>query len=250
MLALLQVQTLSAQAYLDFDFAHGTVVKDQYADNFGVTLSAVSLRPGGIDPNTDAIVFDSERRGTTADADLQRVSTGTVNPNGWDGGNLGSDYVAGGLLILPENDDFDSVNNVYSDPDDNASGGEFTFSIAAGFSYTTFSTVIADFENDGEAWWIQATGRNGKVVMLSYANVTTPGHALYDPTIESGDNYINRLKPIDVTDYDLDEIAELKFTLDNSSGAIDAIFFSVPEPSTSLLSVLGAALVLFQRRRS
>ena len=99
-------------AVLDFDFQHGTVINNQYAD-LGVNISITS--DGNADLNI-GIVYDSELGGTDggtingADTDLERLSGGgggAGNAGGWTAGNIPdfATFNAGGLLIIQENDE-------------------------------------------------------------------------------------------------------------------------------------------------
>lgn len=260
--AVLATMALSAsaqaQAILDFDFTHGSTVTDQYKTLYGVSISAISLEynaenPEGVSKFGDvhnAIVFDTTITGATSDPDLQRTG---VDAAGWKGGNLGPDYVVGGALILPENDEIDMGTGLYTDPDDNVDGGVFTFVVDDDRHYTSFSTILVDFEEGGAAWDIKILGQNGQEITLSYSDVLDEFNALYDPTVTAGDNYANVLPVIDVAEYGLDRIKQLDITLNRSSGAIGEIVFNpkdaIPEPSSSLMILVAGVGFVLRRRR-
>lgn len=257
---LISAPCLFAQniATLDFDFAHGTVLNNQYAA-LGVTLSV----NGG---QNIGIVYDSELGGVNggsidgADTDLERLST-AGNPLDWDGGNLGANYIAGGLLIIQENAAQSSaptygsgLNLITSasnyDPDDNGGGGIITFDLdEANFAYNYFNVTLADFEEDGNNYSSTLYGVNGTIETFSFANFTDPLNARYDPSITAGDNHINALPEISLSTGEALSSVEIAF--DNSSGSVSNIIFSrnsVPEPSSATLLGLGG-LALFARRK-
>lgn len=254
---------LSAQdiAVLDFDFAHGTVINSQYAGQ-GITIS--------IDGGEDiGIVYDSELGGANggtihgADTDLERLSP-AGDPLGWDGGNLGANYRAGGLLIIQENAPLASpptygsgANTVTSasnyNPDDNGGGGVITFLIDhTRFSYNYFNVTLADFEEDGNNYFSTLYGVDGTVETFSFADFTTLGNARYDPTITSGDNHINALPEIALSTREA--LSRVEISFNNSSGSVSNIIFSensvVPEPGTPILVAIGCLLIAGYRRRS
>lgn len=253
---------LSAQdiALLDFGFAHGTVIDNQYSAQ-GVTISV----DGGQDIG---IVYDSELGGPDseidgADPDLERRSS-EGNPLDWDGGNLGSGFNAGGLLIIQENGPlanpptYGSGENLITsasnfDPDDNADGGVITFLLDnENFTYNFFNVTLADFEEDGVNYSSTLFGVNGTVETFSFANFTDPNNASFDPTITAGDNHINALPEIALTTGEA--LSRVEITFNDSSGSISNIIFSenpvpVPEPGVSLLMVFGALVIAGRRRR-
>lgn len=258
---LLFVPGLCAQnvATLDFDFAHGTLIDDEYVA-LGVTISV----SGG---QNIGIVYDSELGGVNgdtidgADTDLERLST-AGNPDDWDGGNLGADYHAGGLLIIQENgprasaptygsgaNEITSASNY--DPDDNAGGGVITFDLDENnFNYHYFNVTLADFEEDGIHYSSTLYGANGTIEIYSFSDFTNPSHASYDPSITVGDNHINELPEISLSTGEV--LSKVEITFDNSSGSVSNIIFSVypvPEPSSTMLLGLGALALVARRKR-
>ncbi len=252
---------LSAQdiAVLDFAFAHGTIITNQYSTH-GVIIS--------IDGGQDiGIVYDSELGGANggaidgADTDLERRSS-AGNPQDWDGGNLGANHVAGGLLIIQENaagpsaptygsgaDMITSATNY--DPDDNAGGGIITFTLDhANFTYNYFNVTLADFEEDGVKYSTTLYGVAGTVETFSFADFTDPGHARYDSSITDGDNHINALPEIALSTGEV--LSKVEITFNNSSGSVSNIIFSqnpVPEPGVLALVGLGGLVVAGRRSR-
>lgn len=262
LLCLLFAPILSAQdiAVLDFGFAHGTIINNQYSSQ-GVLISV----NGGEDIG---IVYDSELGGPNsnidgADTDLERRSS-AGDPLDWDGGNLGVGYNAGGLLIIQENGPLASAPTYGSganlitsasnyDPDDNAGGGVITFLLDHNnFTYNYFNVTLADFEEDGTNYSSTLYGVNGAVETFSFANFTDPNHPRYDSSITDGDNHINALPEISLSTGEALSMVEITFA--NSSGSVSNIIFSqnpapVPEPGMSLLVALGALLITGRRRR-
>jgi hypothetical protein len=259
---LVFLSRLGAQdlALLDFDFDHGTVISTQYAAN-GITISV----SGG---QNIGIVYDSElggENGTTihgADADLERLSP-AGDPLGWDGGNLGTDYQAGGLLIIQENPALSSPPTYGSgdhlitsasnyDPDDNGGGGVITFEIDhSQFTYHYFNVTLADFEEDGNNYSSTLYGVGGGIETYSFSDFVDPLHPSYDPSITVGDNHINSLPEISLSSGDV--LARVEINFNASSGSVSNIIFSqypVPEPGSPALACAAAALLLGRHRRT
>jgi hypothetical protein len=244
---------------LDFAYAHGTVISNQYS-SLGVIISVNGGQNLGI-------VYDSELGGANggtidgADPDLERLSN-AGNPLGWDGGNIGTSYIAGGLLIIQENGPLSSPptygtgpNMITSasnyNPDDNARGGVITFLLDhPNFTYNYFNVTLADFEEDGADYSTTLYGVNGTIETISFADFTDPGHLRYDPTVTSGDNHINALPEISLSNGE--ELAKVDIMFNNSSGSVSNIIFSqnpVPEPGTFALVGLSALVAAGRRRR-
>ncbi|MFK7909233.1 MAG: PEP-CTERM sorting domain-containing protein [Akkermansiaceae bacterium] len=244
-------------ATLDFDYAHGTVISNQYISQ-GITISV----EGGQDIG---IVYDSELAGINggsidgADTDLERLSS-AGNTLDWDGGNLGADYHAGGLLIIQENAPESSVptygsgaNQVTSasnyNPDDNSGGGVITFEIdESNFDYHYFNVILADFEEEGANYSTTLYGVNGTIETFSFADFTDPNHASYDSSITSGDNHINSLPEISLSTGEA--LSKVDIAFDSSSGSVSNIIFSeIPVPEPSSISLLGIGLLALISRR-
>lgn len=258
---LISLPSMASTAVLDFDFAHGTIINNQY-NGQGINISA----SGG---QNIGIVYDSELGGSNggsidgADNDLERLGLGTADAGGWDGGNLGRDYQAGGLLIVQENGPRSSAptygsgaNQITSasnyDPDDNV-GGIITFEIDEdNFIYNYFNVTLADFEEDGNNYSTRLTGALGTVEIFSFSDFTDPTHANYDPSITSGDNHINHLPEIYLSTGEA--LSKVDIIFNSSSGSVSNIIFSessvaVPEPSSLSLLALGAMTLLHRRQR-
>lgn len=258
-------------ATLNFSYDHGTVMSEQYFNStvgdfdYGITISAT----GG--PNT-AIVYDSELAGTAGgsidgeDPDLERLVNGSPggdsNSGGWDGGNLGSDYIAGGLLIVQENPAEASNPTIGTgpdavtsaslfNPDDRAGSGASTlvFTIDAAYTYNYFSLILADLEESADSWQITLTGFDEGSGAPTDSFLLGDLIAL-DPTITQGNNFINQLPPTQLLAPAVTRLAEVEINFGSSSGAISAIVFSetvIPEPGN--LSLIGVSLLLFTLRR-
>lgn len=181
----------------------------------------------------------------------------TNDPNGWDGGNLETNYNAGGLLIVQENAALSSPptygtgpNAVTSasnyDPDDNV-GGTITFTIDSNnFDYNFFRATLADFEAATEEYEAVLYGVGGEVETFSFADFVTPGDPNFDPSLTSGDNHINLLPVIALSNQATLTQVDINFI--GTSGSVSGIIFSnfsIPEPSTYTmlgLTVLGSLL--------
>ena len=125
---------------LDFEFAAGTVVSDQYE---GVTIEA---QRNGDGPNSqnDAMVFDSANP-TGGDSDLATTTQG-------------------GVLIISEDNDS-------SDPDDNAGGGTFTFT----FDAPSFVHDLIFIDTEEPAGTVELFDANGDLIASLVVPVTNDG---------------------------------------------------------------------------
>lgn len=223
---------------IDFNaLVHGQIVTTQFQASHGVTISALN-------PNTGpdlAIAFDSNQLGT-ADPDLQGPP--------WSGGNLPLNTPMGSLLILAENywnPDHDDVLDI---PDDEAGmpAGWITFDFDT--AITSFGFDMVDVEGvPAEDTWIDFYLGEVFVGSVGYSDLVTPGHDWYDPTIDFGDNTINRVSPILASDFGQGPGAfdRVSFHLGGSMGLDNITFSTVPSPGA--LALLGLAGLVTRRRR-
>lgn len=246
-----------------FDFSgesHGTVISNNYESTSGVTFSAV----GGLDI---AMIYDSEVYAETGsdgrDEDMQRTaSAGKALLTGWSGGNLSAidneyyetDYIAGGVLIIQED------NPGFEDePDDNGSGGLIIMDIDSdNWSYQTFGLTLVDHEEAASGWTFTLYGANGSNGVTTLETIMAS-----DPTIQTGDNFINVLPAFDSTAFGIDKLSKVEISM-NGSGGFGVIAFgetiediesalpAVPEPAAMGLISLGGVFTLaiarFRRR--
>ena len=249
-------------ANLDFNFAHGTLISDQYAASSGITIDVNGGQNVGI-------VYDSELGGENgasidgADNDLERLSS-VGNASGWDGGNLGTDFIAGGLLIIQENaaqssaPTYGSGENLITsasnyDPDDNVSGGTITFNIDTdNFDYRFFNVTLADFEEDGVNYSTTLFGIDGSVETFAFSDFTDPNNERFDASIVGGDNFINTLPEIALSTGV--QLSRVDISFINSSGSVSNIIFSedtiaVPEPASTAVLALGGLAFFIRRQR-
>lgn len=267
-------------AVLDFNFQHGTVITTQYAGtgagplDYGITIQATTLGGAVSSQTNTAIVYDSELGGTNGqnvnggDQDLERLVPDGVsdddNGSGWDGGNLGTDYIAGGLLIVQENSALGSppsygddgngdpvVSASNFDPDDRAAGGDsesmITFIIDSSKSYNYFQLTLADLEESADSWSVTLTGKDDATETFLLGDLIAE-----DPSITQGNNHINSLPESFLLNPEVTELAKVEINFGSSSGAISNIIFSetpIPEPSAGLLVVLSYSLLYMRRSR-
>jgi hypothetical protein len=210
---------------IDFDaLGNGEIVDTQYQASAGVTVSGVSLVPGGADL---AITFDSQLTGT-ADPDLQGPT--------WSGGNLAPSTVLGNLLILPENTEDGNGDGLIDDPDDQGQRPAGFFTFAFDTPILDFGLDLVDIEGPAEFGKLSFYSQGGLVGTLEFGELP-----LLDSSIVFGDHTANRVAPIQAQYFGADSF-DLVIVNMGGSGALDNISFAlVPEPATLLLIGLGLA---------
>ncbi len=207
--------------------AHGEIITNQF-DGIGLTITADN-------PNRAfdiAAIFDSTETGTS-DPDLEGPP--------WAGGNLPSDLVLENLLILAENN-VGAGDGILDDPNDEASNpaGDLIFDFAT--PQTEFGFDLVDVDG-----MVQEDGRvsffldGGLVGVVEFSDLTDNGSIFFDPTIQFGNNTINRLGPFALGAFDRAVI-----TL-GGSGAVDNVNF-IPSPGAAALLALGAGAAIRRRR--
>ncbi|MBC8104978.1 MAG: PEP-CTERM sorting domain-containing protein [Anaerolineae bacterium] len=214
---------------------HGAIVTNQFQASEGLTVSANNLaRPFDL-----AIIFDTTRTGT-ADPDLEGPP--------WSGGNLQSNTNFGNVLILAENNvDTQAPIGLIDSPDDEGTrpAGDLIFQYNR--QLTTFGFDVIDVEG--------VMDENGRIsffrdnllqTSVNFSQFVTAG-AFFDPTISFGDHSINRIKPFTATQLGITSFDKVVVRL-GGSGGLDNIV--VPEPSASILLLVGAMGATRHRRRA
>ncbi|MBK1828746.1 PEP-CTERM sorting domain-containing protein [Haloferula rosea] len=243
---------VASTASLDFDsLQHGEEVTNQFFSSAGVTISGVDDDNAG--NSLPIVAFDTEipqpnpGTPTTSDPDLQRLGlNGQDSVRGWNGGNLGSDYIVGNALIVQENNN-QNAQGIFTDPDDRAAGGIIVIDIdATNYDYRYVQTLLVDFEETG-------------VPLFRFTDINS-NVATYSPSLEfdtPDNNFLYYTPIIDTESLGLDSrLSRIEFEFTNASGAIGLLALSddasfngfIPEPSSALLMVMGG-LVAFRRRR-
>jgi hypothetical protein len=216
------------------DLATGEIVDSQYLASHGVTISGVSLVPGGADL---AITFDSGATGT-ADPDLEGLP--------WSGGNLatlGAELEK--ILILPENTIDGDGDGLIDDPDDQGRRPAGFFSFAFETPIVEFGLDLIDIEPPSEFGKLSFFSEGALVGTIAFEDLPS---LVGDPDFVFGDNTANRVQPIDASYFGADNF-DLVIVNMGGSGAVDNITFSVaPEPGTLLLIGLGLTGVAASRR--
>jgi hypothetical protein len=206
---------------------HGRIVTNQFA-GLGVTISANN-------PSRSfdyAAIFDTTRTGT-ADSDLE---------DPWNGGNIPANTILGNILIIAENNT-GAGDGILNNPDDegNRPAGSLAFVFANaingfGFDVVDIEDVVA------EASRVEFFKSNSSLGSIDFSRLVTPGDALYDPTIDFGDNHANRIAPLSIGGSFDKVVIHL-----GGSGGVDNIV--VPTPATApALATIG--LFAARRRRA
>ncbi len=231
---------------VDFDsLDRGQIIDDEYdtPQYLGLKISVINLGGG---PNL-GVAFDSENY-TGGDDDL-------ASP--WDGGNIASNEVLGKMLIIQEHggdsngdgmlDGRYGTPNGYG-PDDEAGGGEIIFEFDTAINEFGFDTIDTEetgyylkFYNNG----VNVTGGDGKITWTELE--------IRDPSIDYGNNFANRIAPINTSEFGVSSPFDKVIVSFAGSGAIDNIIYQsnsapVPEPSEYALMAIAVIAVMMRRR--
>ena len=220
---------------LDFDdneFQHGTVIDDQYYDEYGIMITAQNNN--GSNPDL-AVLFNTELD-NTRDADLESP---------WSGGNIAHrlpDGLAtnfGNALIIAENTDDLDGDGILDNPDDEASGGTIKFTMSHQ-NVLGFQASFIDFEETNN-YSIFLTEDELNTATINFAQFMDSTSLWYDPYITLGDNFVNVLPLIWAQDVGLNYFQEITFELPGS-GAIDSLYF-VTDPDLDMNNIHDEAIV-------
>lgn len=216
---------------LDFEeFVHGEVVTSSQGVTIVTTNFARSFDLG--------VAFDSTRLGT-ADPDLEGPP-----PTPWAGGNLAPGTALSKILVIQENKT-GCQDGVCDDPDDEGArpSGVFDFLLPVPVSAIGFDLVDVEgaVENGSVTFFDGALPKT-----VAFVDLTDPGSAFYDPTVQFGNHTANRIRPFTARSLGLTAIDRVLIAM-GGSGGIDNLT-SAPEPGAALL-LAGTALLLLAATR-
>lgn len=206
-----------------------------------LSVGVVNPNDGGPDGPDLAVVFYPSETGT-ADPDLENDFT-PVDVDGGDAGfSAGPVTVAGGIVIVQENDAGCS-DGVCDSPDDDLHGGVLTFVFDSMLNPTIETLDILDIDGRGEAVKISARDKNGDAISLlqSFDNGTVVTDAVTNSIVigEFGNNHSTTLNFGqffgDVA------LSELRVEFE-SSGAVGNLVVHVPAPGSLAFLAFGGAL--------
>ena len=218
---------------IDFNtLQHGEIVNTQFVGQ-GLTISAVN-------PNRAhdlAIIFDANET-NTADPDLEGPP--------WAGGNLapGTDLMK--MLIIAENNN-GAGDGVVDTPDDEGMrpAGDLIFEFAT--RQTHFGFDVVDIEGVIESSSVEFFANGNSVGTVLFSQFTSAG-TFFDASVVFGDNFANRIQPINIADVNAQAGAFDKVVIHmGGSGAVDNINY-VPTPGSMALLGLGGIAALRRRR--
>ena len=221
---------------IDFDSLQvGEIVNEQFA-GMGVHIEVINDRHTSINLG---IIFDSF--GSSGhDRDLEGPP--------WSRGNASSDVFAN-LLIIAENDEDDNNDDLIDDPDDEAGGGSIIFRFDIPIIEFGFSLIDIENSEHGHGASVMFFNDEVFVGMVDFSDLVDSGSAIFDTTIEFGNNSANHIQPMSFFDgNDLLEFNEARFFLEGS-GAVDNIFFTVIPAPGPLAPLLFSLLAAVRRRR-
>ena len=251
-------------------FQHGELVDQQFnggsGGNFGITISGIRFL--GRDPATrieevaSVVAFDTNIFQSTgvesSDPDLQfstNEEEGEGPRVGWAGGNVPANTDLGTVLIIQENDEIDPATGLFTDPDDAADGGEYIFTFDEAFTYREISILSADLDEgtvDQYSIRFSGIGIDGTLVTQerSLGELVAEAGIVIDP----GNAHINDFGTFNISEFDelvaagVDRLTEARYIISAESGGAGLFTFTIPEPSTALLGLIGAAALLRRRR--
>jgi len=225
----------SGQVY-DFNtLVHGEIIANQFEPALTIT---------GTNPNRsfDIIAgFDTQFLGSTADPDLQGPP--------WSGGNMAisdtSIAIGTALIIAQNNRDIDG-DGVLDAPNDEGSRPAGTIDLSFATPIPFFGLDIVDIEGQvRELSFLEFFSGGVLLGTVPFADFETPGSLYYDPTVEFGDHYANRIQPIAASDFMVSGFDRVVINVGGSS-AYDT--FVVPAPASGLLLIAAGSLVSRRRR--
>ncbi|WP_411826460.1 hypothetical protein [Luteolibacter sp. AS25] len=236
-------------------FAQSTFFLDFEKDDQGNTLTAgiaditinepyrnffsagVGVRLSTNDPSNFPLnIYDTEGS-TLQDDDLERNSTGTGM---WEGGN-DLNLVVGNALIV-------NRDTTITTPNDSGLGGDIILNFDISLSQFGFDFIDLDRAANGRITFTDTA--SGAVQTIEFIEFETGG-AFERTGVSFGDRHANQVLNITAADIGLTSFDEVKFSLDSSGGIGTIYATTIPEPSGSLLSLVGfTALVLGGRKRS
>ncbi|MEP5672108.1 MAG: PEP-CTERM sorting domain-containing protein [Luteolibacter sp.] len=213
------------------DLATNEPYRNLFAPGVGVRLSTDN--PGSNPLN----LYDTEGTGG-ADDDLERNSTGSGL---WAGGShLG--LVVNNVLIINTNTDLTT-------PNDAAAGGTMVLDFDLSLSEFGFDFIDLDTSANGSITFSDISGGSGSTT-IGFAQFEQGYGGVFErANVTFGDRYANRVLGITASDLGLTSFDRVSFNL-TSSGGIGTIYATtVPEPSTSLVAILGLAGMALSRKR-
>ena len=223
---------------------HGEIVTAATFASQGINIQAVNFRLPGAAP----MAFDTQFI-NTADPDLEGPP--------WNGGNLPSDTVLDTVLIIPENLVDADGDGIVDSPDDEGRrpAGQLIFDFDT--PITSFGFDIVDLEGlvseDSQLLFFSNGNQLGMVDFLDYVDPNSP---LFDPTLDFGNNSLNRFEPVLASFFQggagegggpAESFDRVIINL-GGSGAFDNIVFT-PIPTPASVSLLGLAGLAATRRR-
>jgi hypothetical protein len=226
---------------------HGTIVNNQYQEDFGLTISAHNLQR----QHNIAGIFDSTLT-PTRDSDLE---------DPWSTGNIPTNTTLGKLLIIQENMIDSNEDGLLDYPDDEGRrpAGSLFFDFED--MITSFGFDLVDVETPeigNDRGYVATFHNNGvEVATVGFGDFIDPLSSFYDPTINYGDNSANKIAPITALQLGVDgfDFVEVNF---GGSAAIDNIQFTpheppnveISEPSLLWLLLSGGIACLWWRRKN
>jgi hypothetical protein len=222
---------------IDFEYlAHGEIANG--------TIDGVTIGADNFSNTFDyAVGFDSRSSGT-ADADLE-ANTGAMP---WTRGNIAGTQL-GTILVLQENNT-GCDSGICSSPDDEGArpAGVLSFDFSMpilGFGFDAVDIESVTAENAMISFFDNQTRQMAQVNLTEFFDMSS---ALYDASLELGNNSANRFAPITVAFLGISQIDRVEFRFGGSGGLDNLVMTPMPEPSTALLLGLGLAGIAAKRK--
>jgi len=212
------------------ELVHGKILTgDEYDSGPGGGFTFKVETGNGL--NT-AIIFDTNETGT-ADPDLEFP---------FSGGNLAGSRL-NQILIFADNLGGSEKDGIVDQPNDSAAGGVFNLSFNDKQT-SAFGFALVDAPEKEESFGIAFTDSNGKSVKLNLEEFLKVSNTT---DFEGGDNFANQFNMTRARDLGLANIKEVSINL-KASGGIDNLTWTVPEPTSALLSLVGLGFLAGRRR--